>query len=296
MTALAAYLRRLGFDEAPPPTLESLRALHRAHLERIPYENLGIQLGQPPSADPKETVRRIAEVGRAGYCFHQNGAFEVLLRSLGYAVTRRHGHVWANHVWANPVDRLNTALNHLVLVVSGLPTDDNPGGHWWVDAGLGDGFAEPLSLVRGTHEDGGFRYEIGAGSGSQASGRPQGPAAWTFEHDPAGAFSGVMITERDSSQQAVDASHRHLSTDPASGFVKLLTVMRRDATGVDVVRGCVLQRVQAGTTTERDLTSYAEWREALADATGLPLDDVDPAGLEAVWTRMRAAHEAWRNG
>jgi arylamine N-acetyltransferase len=38
----SAYLRRLGFDAPPPPTLESLVALHRAHLDAVPDENLDI--------------------------------------------------------------------------------------------------------------------------------------------------------------------------------------------------------------------------------------------------------------
>ncbi|MCB0909768.1 MAG: arylamine N-acetyltransferase, partial [Nocardioidaceae bacterium] len=74
--ALSAYLRRLGFSSAPAPTLDTLVALHRAHLATIPYENLGIMLGSPPSADVTDTVERIAATGRAGYCFHHNGAFE----------------------------------------------------------------------------------------------------------------------------------------------------------------------------------------------------------------------------
>ena len=40
--------------------------------------------------------------------------------------------------------RADAELNHLVLVADGLPTDDNPGGRWWVDVGLGDAFRDPL--------------------------------------------------------------------------------------------------------------------------------------------------------
>ena len=72
--------------------------------------------------------------------------------------------------------------------MSGLPTDDNPGGHWWVDAGLGEGFAEPLPLVRGDHVVDGWSFGIGAGYGAQAAGRPTGPAAWTYRHLPGGVL------------------------------------------------------------------------------------------------------------
>lgn len=144
-----SYLRQLGIDRAPPPNLESLVLIHRRHLARVPYENLGIMLGAPPSVDPPACVERIGSVGRAGYCFHQNGALEAVLRDLGFEVERRHGHVWTDEA-----DRYDGSLNHLVLVVSGLATDANPDGRWWVDAGLGDGFLDPLLVVVGEHPQG----------------------------------------------------------------------------------------------------------------------------------------------
>ncbi|MGH9234533.1 MAG: arylamine N-acetyltransferase, partial [Acidimicrobiales bacterium] len=42
---IRAYLERLGFGRPPPPTIEGLRRLHAAHLERVPFENLSIHLG-----------------------------------------------------------------------------------------------------------------------------------------------------------------------------------------------------------------------------------------------------------
>jgi N-hydroxyarylamine O-acetyltransferase len=44
---LATYLDRIGIRPPVPVTLEGLRALHRAHLLAIPYENLDVQLGRP---------------------------------------------------------------------------------------------------------------------------------------------------------------------------------------------------------------------------------------------------------
>jgi len=285
---LTAYLRRLGYDAPPPPTLETLVELHRRHLERIPYDNLAIQLGRPDPVDPAACVNLVARTGRLGYCFHQNGAFEQLLRSLGYDVTRRHG-----HVWSKPEDQLDGSLNHLVLVVSGLPTEACPGGHWWVDAGLGDGFREPLPIMRGEHLDAGFRYELYAGFGATAAGRPHGPAAWTFSHDPVGTFTGIVVTERPTRNADIALAHEGLSTHPSSGFLKCLVVARRDATGVDLLRGCVLSRVELDGTEARDLTSYDEWRAALTDAVGLPVDDVPTDDLRDLWDRNLAAHREW---
>ena len=40
--------------------------------------------------------------------------------------------------------------NHLVLTVADLPTDENPSGGWYVDAGLGDVLHEPMPLAEGS--------------------------------------------------------------------------------------------------------------------------------------------------
>src|SRR5689334_19627969 len=109
-----AYLTHVGYDDRPGVSVEDLAELHRRHLDAVPYENLEIMLGRPPSVAPLESLARIARVGRAGYCFHQNGALETVLVDLGYDVTRR-----AGHVWTSEDDRHSGSLNHLVLVVSG---------------------------------------------------------------------------------------------------------------------------------------------------------------------------------
>lgn len=280
-----AYLRRLGFDARPAVSVDSLRALHRAHVERIPYDNLSIQLDRPD--DVPGSAARAADGGRIGYCFQQNSAFETLLTDLGFAISRRHG-----HVWTAPGDQLDDALNHLILVASGLVSDENPGGHWWVDVGLGDAFAEPLPLVRGEHVDDGFRYEIGAGYGAQAAGRPTGPAAWTFVHDPTGAFSGIVATSRPSDPTAVDEAHVRLSTSPDSSFRKVLVVQRREGPVSLTLRGCLLHEVTADSSVTTELTSYAEWRAAF-DRLALSVADVTEDEWQDLWTRTRASHEKW---
>ncbi len=117
MSNTAAYLRRLGFTERPAPTIDTLREIHRRHQRTVPYENLGIMLGPVPSVDPELSLARVGEVGRAGYCLHQNAVLELVLRDLGFDVERRHG-----HEWSDPELSGSDELNHLVLFVSGLPT------------------------------------------------------------------------------------------------------------------------------------------------------------------------------
>ena len=88
---------------------------------------------------------RVAVQHRGGYCFHLNGAFSELLRSLGYDVVR---HVGGVH---GPEGATGEEMaNHLVLTVRNLPNDANPDGTWYVDVGLGDALHEPLPLRAST--------------------------------------------------------------------------------------------------------------------------------------------------
>jgi N-hydroxyarylamine O-acetyltransferase len=275
---LGAYLSRLDVAERPPATLETLVYLHRRHLATVPYENLGIMLGRPPAVDPAASLARVADTGRAGYCFHQNGALETVLRELGFAVSRRHGHVWTDEE-----HRGDDSLNHLVLVVSGLPTDANPGGEWWADVGLGDAFRDPLPLVEGTYDDGGFTYGV-------TGIRPDG---WSFTHDGVGTFSGVETSTLGTAPPDVEAAHAVLSTPPDGSFTRILVVQRRMDGYVDTLRCCVVSKIGPGGRRDTDVASYDDWRAALTDELGLPLDDVPADDLRALWARMREAHEGW---
>ena len=87
---------------------------------------------------------RVATTRRGGYCYQLNGAFWTLLTALGYRVSL---HVAGVHEAAGP--DVSTLCNHAALVVEGLPTDSNPGGRWWVDAGLGDALHDPMPLQDG---------------------------------------------------------------------------------------------------------------------------------------------------
>lgn len=278
MSATSAYLRRLGVEIPPPPTLDTLVLLHRRHLERVPYENLAIMLGRPPSVDALASLERVGTVGRAGYCFHHNGALEVVLRELGFDVSQRHGHVWTAED-----DRADTFLNHLVLHVAGLPSPGNPGGEWWVDVGLGDAFREPLPLVAGEHVQGGFTYMIDE---VRADG-------WSFRHDLRGSFTGVEVSTLPTDPATVLASHAELSAPGTGRFARMLVVQRRHAGGTTTIRGCLRTEVTADGATETELETYDAWRDALVDAN-VPLEDLDDTELRALHGRMWDAHQVWK--
>jgi N-hydroxyarylamine O-acetyltransferase len=167
-----AYLARLGVD-ADSPSATGLRLLMQRQVERVPYETMWIHAGEAWDIDPTESATRIARHGRGGYCYHMNGALGLLLKSLGYAV---HGHIGGVHGPEGPDEA--AMGNHLVLTVDQLPTEANPGGVWYVDAGLGDAVHDPLPLLAGIHAQPPFRLSLEQVDGS----------TWHLTHDPGGRF------------------------------------------------------------------------------------------------------------
>ncbi|GAA0443036.1 arylamine N-acetyltransferase [Actinoplanes capillaceus] len=271
------YLARLGLPELAghKPGVAALDALHRAHAERVPYECLEIHIGRPTTVCPAESAARIV-AGRGGYCFHLNGAFSALLRALGYQVTRHVGGVQGNKTLP-----AGASANHLVLTVSGLPSDACPDGVWLVDLGMGDGLHGPLPLIAGEHTDGPFRYAL----------RPSGaePGGWRFDHDPRGSFLGMDFRAEPARMSEFRAKHEELSTSPESGFVRTPAVCRRDATGFDVLRARTLTRTEAEPV-HTALASEDDYFGALDEVFGITLPAEDRAIL---WASATRAHEAW---
>ncbi|MER7518294.1 arylamine N-acetyltransferase [Streptomyces sp. NPDC126499] len=273
MIDVDGYLAVLGVDRPSAPTAEALWALHRAQVERVSYENLDIHLGRPTGIGAAESVARIVR-GRGGYCFHLNGAFGALLTALGYDVTlHRAG------VQGSPEDVAGAGGDHLALTVR------LDGERWLVDTGLAGGMYEPLPLREGDYAQGPFTYGMAPSVAV--------PGGWRFTHDPRGAFTAMDFAPEPVELSSFADEHVRLSTSPESGFVRVLTAQRRDARGVDVLRGCVLRRIHAGGTDERVVDSADDWYDVLAGVFRLDLADVDAPARAGLWQRVRTAHQEW---
>ncbi len=271
---VTGYLTRLGLP-AEQPSLDALKRLHAAHVERVPYEALEIQLERITSLDPAVSAGRILR-GRGGYCYHLNGAFSALLRTLGYDVTRHLGGVQGKAKSEPGIHR-----NHLALTVAGLP--DAPETSWLVDVGLGDGLHQPIPLREGEYTQGPHTYRL----------RPSAvaPGGWRFEHDPSGSFAGMDFAPEEAEMADFAEKHAWLSTSPESGFVRVNVLQRRDAAGVDSLRALTLTR--RGDVERRELMESPEqWWTAAADVFGIPSAIFTDDERERIWHRSVAQHEA----
>src|SRR4051812_26435045 len=224
-------------------------------------------------------MTRIALQERGGYCFHLNGSLSRLLTMLGYEVTLHVGGVHGPE--AAPED----LTNHLVLNVSGLPSDENPAGRWYVDAGLGDAIHEPLPLVAGRYQQGPHTYVM--------TETPGGIGDWHFAHDPTGSFVGMNFTSEVASIDAFAARHVQLSTSPQSGFVRNVVAQRRHRLGVSAVRSLSYTELDITGSTTRIIDDRSEWFGLLADEFSLHFDEVDASARDRLWASARESHEAW---
>jgi N-hydroxyarylamine O-acetyltransferase len=127
------YLERIHYSGPLAADAETLRALHRAHLFAVPFENLDISIERKIVLHEGSLVRKVVEERRGGFCYELNGAFAALLRELGFDVTLLSARV------SRTDGSMSPEFDHLTLRVD----LEEP---WLVDVGFGDLFQEPLLL------------------------------------------------------------------------------------------------------------------------------------------------------
>jgi len=145
---LPSYLTRIGLHAAPPPTLDGLRALHRAHVLAIPFENLDIQLGRGVRLDPASLQDKIVKGRRGGYCFEQNGLFAMALAAIGIDAEPREARV-------RPAPGVILPRTHMTLVTPFA------GRAWLVDVGFGgEGLIDPMPMDGEAVNQEGWLYRV----------------------------------------------------------------------------------------------------------------------------------------
>lgn len=206
-----AYLRRLGQPGGRPATLETLEALHLAHLLAIPFENLDLHRGVPIRLDLQHLHDKLVGRRRGGYCYELNGLFAALLRALGYEADLLSARV------GRPDGTYSPDFDHLALRV-GSPHLPVP---HLCDVGFGDAFLRPLPLTSGvTRREGAkvvrlVRRDPAGGAAALES--------WAYDEDRGEGFKaehGYAFTLTPWALTAFEPRNLFQQTSPESHFLK----------------------------------------------------------------------------
>jgi N-hydroxyarylamine O-acetyltransferase len=255
-----ALLAHIGV-RAVSADLDGLFAVHRAYLSRVPYEDLAVQLGETGPLDEAALTARVLS-GRGGYCFELNTVLAALLRGVGFTVTHHQAVVGGEG-----------PTNHMALLVW---LDGSP---WLADAGLGEGFLDPLPLREGAYEIGPFTYSLAL--------EPAG-TWWMTQHEW-GSVNGFRMTMDQSVVADFEPHHRRLATDPESSFVKTLVCQKPLPDRIMTLRARTLSSV-GPTVDEKRLLGEAEFAAVLRSDFGI---SVSAERLSRLWSLACAQHEAF---
>lgn len=276
---LKSYLKRIHIDDIKPPTLEFLSELHRAHVQYLSWQTIDIFTGRPEAIDLANSVRLVLQ-GRSGYCFHLNGAFSVLLRSLGYEVHWHRAGVQPH----GEQPRVNSF--HLGLSVL-LPEAGPETERWIVDVGLGGMPFEPLPLRYEVYGETPFTYNLT--SSSVAS------EGWRLEYEPHGPSEGVdYAPEVLLTLDEFIPKHHFYSQSVESPWHQVFLLRQRDAAASNELRGCMLRTHTAEGIYKTEIQSYTDWRELLDEVFHEPLVGYSELERLDMWERIRAGHVEWK--
>ena len=255
---IPAYLNRIRYTGDLQPTVETLRALHLAHLYAVPFENLDIHLGRPIVLEMERLFDKIVRHRRGGFCYELNGLFAALLLELGFEV------VYLSASDAREDGSFSPEFDHLVLQVR-LP--DQPSTTWLADVGWGDTFRHPLRL----QEDG----EQVQHAGTYWL-EPQAGYRLLWQRDSGGQVERqYRFSLRSHSFREFEPMCRYHQTSPDSLFTrKRLCTLAKPGGRITLDAARLITTVH-GRREERLVQDEAEYRQILWTQFGIHLDDTE---------------------
>ncbi|MEU8302712.1 arylamine N-acetyltransferase [Actinomadura sp. NPDC048955] len=268
---LPAYLKRVGHDGGLAPTAATLRALHRAHVTSIPFENLEIMLGRPIELSLDAVQAKLVGRPRGGYCFEHNRLFAAVLERLGYEVAAVAGRVTLGAAKILP------ATHALLHVRPPDASRDEPA--WLCDVGFGAGPLEPLRLVDGEEavQDGwGFRLRRGrtvttwTPHTAEWEMHQRGPGGWVQRH----TFVLNEVFRID-----FEVGSYYVSTSARSPFTTRPFVQKFSSDALRVLDGTKLTVTRPDGTAESRTLAPEDVPGTLAEDFGIVLEGEDPDRL-----------------
>ncbi|MEU6393440.1 arylamine N-acetyltransferase [Streptomyces sp. NPDC046939] len=254
-----AYVARIGFDGDLKQDVETLRALHRAHVAAIPFENLELMLGRPVPLDLSAVQDKLVHRRRGGYCYEHNLLFAAVLEHIGFSVRGLGARVRLNTTSLRPVTHMLTRVQ----------VDEDA---WLCDVGFGAaGLREPIPLRDGVQvTQGPWEFGIVRESEDIWVLRGRRPDDW---HD----VYAFTLEERHPVDYMV--LNHYTSSHPRSTFVRRPVVQYGTADARRMLAGEEFVIAYAdGRRVERAVTA-TELRTVLDQEFGVELGDDDLAAL-----------------
>ncbi|MGE4410936.1 MAG: arylamine N-acetyltransferase [Sphingobium sp.] len=270
---LPAYLDRIGLDSAPPPTVEGLAQLVRAHRLSIAFENLDILLGRGVDVAPDAIFDKLVRRGRGGYCFEQNALLDQVVAALGMEGRPLLGRVWFRVEGEDDVPPLTHQLE--LVTIDGDP--------WIIDAGFGGSLSPPMRLAEGETEVGadGARYRLTRhdrfgwmlerrGPPTSMDAPDEAENAWQRQY----SFTTDPVHPVD-----LEMGNHWTSTRPDVIFTGLMLVSRITDRGFIVLMGNNLRIREPSNISEMEIGSPAELRAVLDTHFNMTVDEEEAERL-----------------
>ena len=246
---VARYLARIGHDGPTAPSVETLTRLQRAHLRRVPFENLDIPLGRRIVLERDALFDKVVARRRGGFCYELNGLFAGLLEALGFAPAMLAARVYGD---GEP----GPEFDHMLLL---LDLD----GPWIADVGFGNSFVEPLPLGPDVQRQDFADYRL-----------HETPAGWVMEQRQPGAdWEPQYVFELTPHPLAAFGPMcEYQQTSPRSSFTRKSVCSRLTRRGrVTIANGRLIRTVD-GERDERAVDGPVELRALLREHFELELD------------------------
>ena len=259
---LDAYLARVAWQGSLEPTFDTLAGLTRAHMTRIPFENVDVLLGRGIRIDLDSITRKIVVEGRGGYCFEHGTLLQSALERVGFRVTAHAARV------LTVLPRHQAPRTHMFLCV------ETERGRFLVDPGFG-GQAPlvPVPLQEG----------VDARDGLDRHRMVRHDDEWMLEAQIDSAMKPLWTSSLEP-QYAVDfeLANHWIATSPASPFTTRLMLRAVTSSGRTSVMNRDVTVLSAGKSEKYQLVDRKALRALLGEHFGFDLPDVEQLKVPAV--------------
>ncbi len=250
---VGTYLNRIGYNGPLNQTAETLRALHRAHMLSVPFENLDIPLSNRIVLSVPSFYDKIVRRGRGGFCYELNGLFGWLLEQLGFEVSMHSARGFED---GEP----GPEFDHLVLQVQ---LEER----WLADVGFGDSFLEPMCLDEfAEQEQQDSWYRLSRKEDDWTVLRRRSGSNW----EPQYVFTLVPRRLEEFSEMC-----EYHQTSPDSSFTQKRICSIATETGRISLSDMLLIITESGVREESELSSLEEYGRALRSYFGVQVEGLE---------------------